>query len=144
VASFQIGRVPFYDLAQGGVFESQNLLGGETGVRGVPMGRYAGRVKMLSNTEIRATPFPRVTLLGQRLRVGTNVFFDAGRVWRGYEVLSPADGDSLGLKYGVGGGVFLQWGEAAIFRVEAAYSPDAESENPGFPLGIYVSDGLMF
>ena len=144
VASFQIGRAPFYDLAQGGVFEPQYLLGGETGVRGVPIGRYAGRVKMISNTEIRATPFPRVTLLGQRLRIGTNVFFDAGRVWRDYQVLSPADGNSLGLKYGVGGGVFLQWGEAAIFRIEAAYSPDAESENPGFPLGIYVSDGLMF
>jgi hypothetical protein len=144
VASFQIGRVPFYDLAQGGVFEPQYLLGGETGVRGVPMGRYAGRVKMISNTEIRATPFPRFTLLGQSLRVGTNVFFDAGRVWRDYQVISPADGTSLGLKYGVGGGVFLQWGEAAIFRVEVAYSPDAESENPGFPVGIYVSDGLMF
>jgi hypothetical protein len=144
VASFQIGRVPFYDLAQGGVFEPQYLLGGETGVRGVPMGRYAGRVKMISNTEIRATPFPRFNVLGQRLRVGTNIFFDAGRVWSDYQVISPADGNSLGLKYGVGGGVFLQWGEAAIFRIEAAYSPDAESENPGFPLGIYVSDGLMF
>jgi len=38
----------------------------------------------------------------------------------------------------------MQWGEASIFRVEVAYSPDAESANPGFPLGIYVSDGLMF
>ena len=72
------------------------------------------------------------------------MFFDAGRVWSDYHAISPADGTSLGLKYGVGGGVFLQWGEAAIFRVEVAYSPDAESENPGFPLGIYVSDGLMF
>ena len=44
VASFQFGRVPFYDLAQGGVFEPQYLLGGETGVRGVPDGplRRAG------------------------------------------------------------------------------------------------------
>jgi hypothetical protein len=44
----------------------------------------------------------------------------------------------------VGGGLFLQWGEAAIFRIEAAYSPDAVSENPKLPLGLYVSDGLMF
>jgi hypothetical protein len=144
VASFQVGRVPFYDLAQGGVFEPQYLLGGENGVRGVPQGRYAGRVKMVANTEIRATPFPRFRLLGQRLRIGTTAFFDAGRTWSDYQVTSPADGTSLGLKYGVGAGVFLQWGEAAIFRVDVAYSPDAESENPGFPLGIYVSDGLMF
>ena len=144
VASLQFGRVPFYDMAQGGVFEPQYLLGGENGVRGVPMGRYAGRVKVIANTEIRATPFPRFTILGQRLRIGTTVFFDAGRVWSDYRWISPLDGNTLGLKYGVGGGLFLQWGEAAIFRVEAAYSPDAESENPGFPLGLYVSDGVMF
>jgi hypothetical protein len=144
VASFQAGRVPFYDLAQGGVFEPQYLLGGEQGVRGVPQGRYAGKAKMISNTEIRATPFPRFHFLGQRLRIGLNALFDAGRVWSEYHVISPADGNTLNLKYGIGGGVFLQWGEAAILRVEVAYSPDAESENPGFPLGIYVSDGLMF
>lgn len=144
VGSFQFGRVPFYDLAQGGVFEAQYLLGGENGVRGVPMGRYAGRVKMIQNTEIRATPFPRFTILKQRILIGTTAFFDAGRVWSDYHVISPLDGTSLGLKYGVGGGLILQWGEAAIFRLDVAYSPDAESENPGFPLGIYVSDGVMF
>jgi hypothetical protein len=144
VGSFQFGRVPFYDMAQGGVFEPQYLVGSEQGVRGVPFGRYAGRIKAISNTEIRATPFPRFTILGQRLRVGTNAFFDAGRVWSDYAVTSQADGTTLNLKYGVGGGLFLQWGEAAIFRVEVAYSPDAVSENPGFPVGIYVSDGAMF
>jgi outer membrane protein assembly factor BamA len=144
VASFEIGRVPFYDLAQGGVFEPQYLLGGETGVRGVPQGRYAGRAKMISNLELRGTPFPRFTLLKQRFRIGTTVFFDAGRVWSDYAVISPQDGNTLGLKYGVGGGLFIQWGEAAIFRLEAAYSPDATSENPNLPIGFYVSDGLMF
>jgi hypothetical protein len=144
IASFQFGRVPFYDLQQGGVFEPQALLGGETGVRGVPQGRYAGRVKMIANNEIRATPFPRFTLFGQRMRVGTTTFVDVGRVWSDYAVVSPADGHSLGLKYGVGAGLFLQWGEAAIFRIEVAYSPDAESENQGLPIGLYVSDGLMF
>jgi hypothetical protein len=144
VASFQFGRVPFYDLAQGGVFEPQYLLGGETGVRGVPMGRYAGKVKAISNTEIRALPFPRFTVLKQRIRVGLSAFVDAGRVWSDYSVISSADGTSINIKYGVGLGAFLQWGEAAIFRLEAAYSPDAVSENPGFPLGIYVSDGVMF
>jgi hypothetical protein len=144
VASFQVGTVPFYDLQQGGVFEPQYLLGGETGVRGVPSGRYAGRVKMIANTEIRATPFPHWNLFGQRFLVGMTTFFDAGRVWEDYAVVSPVDGNTLNLHYGVGGGLFLQWGEAAIFRIEVAYSPDAESENPGFPIGLYVSDGLMF
>jgi hypothetical protein len=144
VGSMQFGRVPFYDLQQAGVFEPQYLVGGENGVRGVPQGRYAGRAKFAQNTEIRATPFPHFHLLGQRLLVGTTAFFDAGRVWSDYAVISQADGNSLGMKFGIGGGLFLQWGEAAIFRVEAAYSPDAVSENPGFPIGLYVSDGLMF
>jgi hypothetical protein len=144
VASFQFGRVPFYDLAQGGIFEPQYLFGGETGVRGVPQGRYAGRLKVVSNVEVRSTPFPRFTVLGQSIRIGTTTFFDAGRVWLDYAVISPPDGDMLGVKFGVGAGLFLQWGEAAIFRVEAAYSPDASAENPSLPLGIYVSDGLMF
>ena len=144
VGSMQFGRVPFYDLQQGGVFEAQYLVGGENGVRGVPQGRYAGRAKFVSNTEVRATPFPHFHLVGQRLMVGMTAFFDAGRVWSDYSVISPADGDSLGIKFGIGGGLFLQWGEAAIFRIDAAYSPDAVSENPGFPIGLYVSDGLMF
>jgi len=144
IASAQFGRVPFYDLAQGGTFESQYLLGGESGVRGVPQGRYAGPIKMIANLEIRGTPFRRFSVLGASLRIGTTTFVDAGRTWSDYKVISPADGTSLSLKYGVGGGVFLQWGEAAIFRVEVAYSPDAVSENPSLPLGIYVSDGLMF
>ncbi len=144
VGSLQFGRVPFYDLQQGGVFESQYLVGGENGIRGVPQGRYAGRAKLISNDELRATPFPHFHLLGQRLLVGMTAFFDAGRVWSDYETISQADGNALGLKFGIGGGVFLQWGEAAIFRIEAAYSPDAVSENPDFPIGLYVSDGLMF
>ncbi len=144
VGSAQFGRVPFYDLQQGGVFEPQYLFGGEQGIRGVPNGRYAGKVKLVSNTEIRGTPFPRFVFIGQRLLIGTNVFFDAGRVWSDWSTISAADGNTVNLKFGVGAGVFLQWGEAAIFRVEAAYSPDAVSENPGFPLGIYVSDGTMF
>jgi len=144
VASFQFGRVPFYDQQQAGVFEPFYVLGSEWGVRGVPQGRYAGPIKVITNVEIRSTPFPRFRFLGQRLRLGTTTFFDAGRTWGGYFIDPARDGTKLGLKYGVGGGLFLQWGEAAIFRVEAAYSPDAESENPGFPIGIYVSDGLMF
>lgn len=143
VASFEWRDVPFYDLAQGGTFEPQYLLGSESGVRGVPQGRYAGLIKVITNTEVR-TVLPRFRLFGQRLRPGMTVFADVGRVWSGYGIDPQRDGTKLGLKYGLGGGIFLQWGEAAIFRLEAAYSPDAVAENPGFPVGIYVSDGLMF
>ena len=143
VASFKFGNVPFYELAQGGVFEPQYLFGSDSGVRGVPNGRYSGLVKGVANLEIRST-LPRFVLFEQRLRFGTTTFIDAGRTWSNYTFDSAQDGKGAGIKYGIGGGVFIQWGEAAIFRVEAAYSPDAATENPGFPIGIYVADGLMF
>jgi hypothetical protein len=41
-------------------------------------------------------------------------------------------------------GGYLLWGQAAIFRLDVAYSPDAVADNPRFPLGIYVEDGTMF
>ncbi len=143
VTSLQFGDVPYYDMQEGGAFELQNLFGGENGVRGVPDGRYGGKAKALQNTEIRAIG-PRFRFLGQRLRAGASSFFDAGRVWKDFKQDPAADGTKLGLKWGAGGGIFLQWGEAAIFRIEAAYSPDAASTNPAFPVGIYVGDGLMF
>jgi hypothetical protein len=31
-----------------------------------------------------------------------------------------------------------------MLRIEAAYSPDAVSENPSFPIGLYVEDNVMF
>ena len=82
--------------------------------------------------------------LGQRFRLGTTTFFDTGRVWSDYTFHSPLDGSGIGLKYGVGGGLYILWGQAAMLRIEAAYSPDAVSENPTLPLGIYVNDNVMF
>jgi hypothetical protein len=143
MGSVEFGQVPFYDLQQAGTFEPQQLFGGESGVRGVPDGRYAGKIMALSNTEIRTRAL-RFYLFKQHLGIGATTFFDFGRVWSDFKPNPQLDGKGAGLKYGVGGGIYLQWGEAAIFRIEAAYSPDAVSENPKLPVGIYVSDGLMF
>jgi hypothetical protein len=40
----------------------------------------------------------------------------------------------------------ISYGEAAavLSHYAALGSPDAQSEDPGFPIGIYVSDGLIF
>jgi hypothetical protein len=84
------------------------------------------------------------TVLRQKFAIGNDVFFDTGRVWSNYSFNSPLDGSGLGLKYGAGGGIFVLWGQAAMIRIEAAYSPDAVAENPSLPLGIYVEDGTMF
>jgi hypothetical protein len=117
--------------------------GGSAGIRGVPVARYLGPIKAIVNSELRAMLFG-FRAFGQSFHLGTGVFFDTGRVWSDYTFNSPLDGKGLGLKWGTGASAYLMWGQAAIFRMEIAYSPDAVAENPGFPLGIYVEDGVMF
>ena len=142
-ADFQFGNVPFYDLFTGGPFITIEMPGGSSGVRGVPVGRYSGLIKAVGNVELRGMFFG-FKLLAQTFHFGADAFFDTGRVWEDYSFRSKRDGDGIGLKWGTGVGAYLQWGQAAVFRVEAAYSPDAASENPNFPIGLYVADGVMF
>ena len=143
VLDLQIGVVPFYDLFMAGPFIPTEMPGGSAGVRGVPVGRYLGPIKCIANAEVRTLGAP-LHFLGGSFRFGGAAFADTGRVWSDYSFASPLDGRGLGLKYGVGMGGYLLWGQAAIFRVDVAYSPDAMAENPKFPLGIYVENGTMF
>ena len=112
LGSFKFGNVPFYELQQGDVFNPQILVGGDAGVRGVRLGRYAGLIKVLQNTELRFVPIPRFHVFKWRVLVGAELFFDAGRVWSDYGYHPEVDGRTLGLKYGGGTGLFFQWDEA--------------------------------
>jgi hypothetical protein len=141
-ADLGFGDYAFYDLSQGGAFAAIDIPGGPQGIRGVPNGRYSGLVKLVGNVELRAM-HTKLRLLGEDFTIGNNVFADFGRIFTSYSP-DARDGRGLGLKYGVGAGVYVLWGSAAIFRLEVAYSPDATAANPGFPVGIYVADGQMF
>ena len=142
LGSFKFGTMPFYELQQGDVFNPQILLGGEAGVRGVRLGRYAGLVKVIQNTELRFVPIPRFNVLKWRLLVGAVVFFDAGRAWSDYGYHPDVDGRTLGLKYGGGTGLFFQWDEATLFLVEGAYSNDDSGRD--LPLSFYFESLLHF
>jgi len=143
VVDAQFGNVPFYDLFTGEPFNQDQIIGGSAGVRGVPEGRYLGKLKAIGNVELRAMLID-FHILSQAFHLGGDLLFDTGRVWTDATFSSKEDGDGLGLKWGAGGGLYLRWGQAAVFRVEAAYSPDAVAENPSFPFGLYVQDGVMF
>lgn len=138
-----VGDAAFYDLQQGVTFTPVDLIGGHGGLRGVPNGRYTGKIKMFGSVELRAL-LVTFGLFGQRFRVGAQAFTDVGRVWSDFNANFARDGRGLGLKYGVGGGFYVIWGEAAVIRVELAYSPDALSANPGLPIGLYAADGHAF
>ena len=145
VVDVEFGDVPFYDLYMAGPFVSYEMPGGSSGIRGVPIGRYLGPVKAVVNAELRSL-FAKLRVLGQSFRLGGDAFFDTGRVWGNKTPASSSTTDEtfLGLHYGVGLGGYLLWGQAAMFRVEVAYSPDAASFSSTLPLGIYVEDGTMF
>jgi hypothetical protein len=46
--------------------------------------------------------------------------------------------NGMGMKFGAGEGIRLQWGETVVIRVDVAYSPDAD------PVGVYVDFGHIF
>jgi len=131
------GNVPFYELARGGAFQTLYLLGGATGLRGVSIGRYAGKVRVVANTELRLM-YPRFWIGGHRFRLGNVAFADLGRMWTDWSSDPVLDGSGLGLRYGVGGGVRLQWGESVMIRVDVAYSPEADAVYPHWPVVTYV------
>jgi len=125
------GEPPLYLLSRASGLESFNAPGGESGVRGVPLGRYAGNVKVVGNLELRSVLL-RPSIGSQRFKIGPVAFFDTGRVWTSLEPNPALDGEGAGLKYGVGGGVRFQWGEAFLVRLDAARSPDGT----GFYFGV--------
>jgi hypothetical protein len=143
VLDAQLGNVPYFDLYRAGPFEQYEMIGGSTGIRGVPVGRFLGQMKVLTNQELRAMLVP-FHLFEQSFRFGCNVLFDIGRLWTDASFSPTADGKRIGLKWGAGGGLYLQWGQAAVFRLEVAYSPSAADVSPGLPIGVYINDGLSF
>lgn len=143
IGSIRAGNIPFYDLQTGAVFDPQFMVGGDRGVRGIPQGRYAGPLKVVNNNELRATPIKAFRVVNKLLRPGAIAFFDAGRVFSRFAYPHASDGRELALKYGVGGGLFFQWDEISVFRIEAAYSPDTYSGH-GNPLFFYFSNGILF
>jgi hypothetical protein len=137
------GKIPFYDLIAGGPFVLQDLPGGSSGIRGIPVGRYAGQLKFVATAELRAL-FIKFGLIGQHFRIGASTFFDTGRVWDDWTFASKRDGTGLGMKWGTGAGLYLLWGETSLVRIDAAYAPEAKDENPSLPFAFYFVGGTSF
>lgn len=134
VGDWMFGNVPFYELAR---FDDTQAIGGTNGVRGVPAGRYYGKVKAFGNVELRSELF-KFRALGKSVGFTLVPFFDAGRVWTDFESHPELDGSGVGLKYGTGAGIHLQSGSSFVIRADLAWSPDAT------PISGYFSAGQIF
>ena len=134
VGDWLVGSPPFYELS---TFDTTYALGGQNGVRGVPGQRYYGKIKAFGNAELRVQ-IVSFHAVGKPFIFGAVAFFDGGRVWTDITPQPALDGNHVGLKYGVGGGLRLQSGPAFVLRGDIAWSPDAT------PVGGYFSAGEMF
>jgi hypothetical protein len=123
VTDVLVGSAPFYQLSLVGGLLPFSGPGSGFAVRGVPLGRYAGKLKIIGNLELRST-FVSFTALAQRLHLGAAAFLDAGRVRTDFEQHPELDIGAPPLKYGAGGGLRLRWGEAFLVRFDMGKSPD--------------------
>lgn len=134
VADALLGEPPFYELAR---YDNTYAVGGGKGVRGIPARRYYGKLKLLSNLELRWTAL-QFDLWDASYGLGVVGFVDGGRVFADYAALSALDGSGLGIKPGYGGGVRLAAGETFVLRADVATSPDAEK------ISGYLTAGHIF
>lgn len=132
-----LGDAPLYELARHGGLSPAPAPGGGQAVRGIPAFRYHGKIKLLSNLELRGF-LPRMTVLGQRVQLGGTCFVDSGRVWSDFDAPAALDGRGLGIKSGVGAGLRLLWGGSLLLRADVAWSADAD------PVGVYFNVNHAF
>ncbi|MEM6367505.1 MAG: BamA/TamA family outer membrane protein [Myxococcota bacterium] len=144
------GDVPIAALSAFGGQRPLQGPGGGLSLRGVPLQRFYGKLKLMQSLELRARLFP-FRLGGQRFLVGALAFVDAGRVWGDYENRSIevllADGGAdrrrldggLGdFELGLGGGLRLKWGETFIIRADLGHTPTLGET------GFYIDIGDTF
>jgi hypothetical protein len=108
----QSGDVPLSELYRLGGTVSFRGVGGSLSHRGFVEGRFLGRRRALSNSEIRYY-FPRAW---DHLLIGLGAFMDASRVSGGDE------GFFQGVHTSGGGEVVIGWKESFIFRMDYAIS----------------------
>ncbi|HKY37158.1 MAG TPA: BamA/TamA family outer membrane protein [Polyangiaceae bacterium] len=128
-----LGPAPFFELPR----LDDTFFGGGNGIRGVPGQRYWGKVKILSNLELRSELLP-FHFWHKRNVLGVTAFFDFGRLWTGFSSHPGLDGPLPGLKFGTGLGLRVAAGSSFVVRADFAYSPDA------YPIGAYITSGHMF
>jgi hypothetical protein len=142
LADAVVGRPPLHELARSGGFSEVWMLGGGNGVRGIPEGRYQGRIRLAGNLEARVH-LVEFGFWDQHFALGLLAFVDAGRVWADWTPRPDLDGEGLGLHPGFGGGLRLQWGSTVLLRLDLAYAP-GPGGNATDPLGIYFDLGHAF
>lgn len=139
VADVIAGDAPFYELTRFGALMPRDGPGGGWSLRGVPRQRYAGKIKLIQNLELRSI-FWKFRIRKSLFAVGAVAFLDAARIWADFSrtELAGASLDGGTFKLGTGGGLRVRWGETFLVRFDGAYSPTDRTS------GFYVDVGHVF
>lgn len=127
-----VGDAPFFEWSNFGGTSGGEGIGGMSSVRGVPRNRYQGKVKAISNSELRFYPLD-AQLFKETTKFGGVLFFDTGRVWHD----EVSDGPWHLWHSGVGAGLRIAR-RAAVIRFDVALA--TETWQPG----VYVTFGHMY
>lgn len=136
MADALFGRPPFLELSRYGGQWPDYGPGGAVSVRGVPLQRYHGKIKVMGNLEVRTTLIRVKRFLGRSASLGLLGFVDVGRVWADWTPQPGLDGADLGLALGLGGGLRIRWGGAFMVRADVGVSPDG--------VGVYFDVNHIF
>jgi hypothetical protein len=116
VLDVMLGDVPFTTQDKFGL-DSVYSLGGGRSMRGFTEGRYIGKVKGLTNWEIRSLPIT-TTIRGYHFNAGGVLFADVGRVLA--DINTPFNG--VGLHVGFGAGLRILYEKDFLVRFDVGHS----------------------
>ena len=126
------GEVPFFEWSTTGGVNFTEGVGGMSSVRGIERNRFAGNIKVFSNSELRFHAL-ELRVFRQPMKLGAAAFVDLGRVWHP----GVADGAWHEWHPGVGAGLRVTR-RAAVIRVDYALSTETGGQR------FYMNYGHMF
>jgi len=135
ILDVMVGDAPTEDLARLGGLTDYIAMGGSDLGRGIREHRYLGKVKVLSQTELRWS-FAELDLLSEHFKFGLATFLDAA--WVGYDIFDWR-GQPLAVVGGAGAGLRLLWNRDFAIRLDVAVSP-----HEGYGPRMYIRVGNPF
>jgi len=124
IADVGFGRMPIIEMLTIGGYSNFSGPAGQEGNRGLPLGRQAGRVKLIANLELRSTFF-RWTSGSHRFALGAVAFVDGSRVSSAGRPDPVLDERGFDVLWSFGGGARFLWNSAFVLRIDFAYSTNS-------------------
>jgi len=112
------GNAPYYALGEVAGERHIHGLGGSHSLRGFQSRRFQDKLKLFTLTELRYN-LRQFQILSHSFDLIFIGFFDTGRVWRRWSEIAFNDVHST-----FGAGVWLNWNNKVIFRLDVGRSPE--------------------